>query len=783
MNHNKTYHLHLTGIVQGVGFRPMVVQFAQQHKLAGYVCNTADGLHIEFNTTEDNVQNIVNSIISQAPPLAYIAAYSCTVTETKQYAGFTIRPGSQTAFSNLPITIDFALCDACRQEMNDVHNRRYRYPFITCTQCGPRYSITQALPYERVNTSMQPFTMCEQCNQEYESIANRRYYSQTNSCEHCGVHLRLFDNQGNEVLKGNSTCITHTIDFLKAGKIVAVKGIGGYLLLCDASNAACITTLRNRKHRPAKPFAVLCKDVYQAKEIAFINTIKAEALQSVAAPIVLLKANKKANSICFDGIAPQLQKIGIMLPSAPLLQLIADGFDQPLIATSANISHASIIYEDEAALTQLTNIADYILTHNRTILIPQDDSVMCFSDYYAQPVILRRSRGLAPNYFNQSLQSSNNILCTGAAMKSSFCLVYQNNIYLSQYLGSTESYEAQQSYVHTVEHFLNLTGAKPAIIITDKHPHYFTTQYGNMLAEKYDSTLVSIQHHKAHFAAVLAENDLWQCQESVLGIIWDGTGLGDDGNIWGGEFLIYHDGAMERHTHFEYFPSLLGDKMAREPRLSALAACRNHKSAKHLLKQKFTVEEWKIYTKMLQTHNSLETSSAGRIFDAVASLLGLCDKQSYEGEAALYLETLAAQYFHTHGFNMDEVYFEQMNMHLPVSTTQLFSALSSDILRGKDKHFIAAKFHYSLVALVANIAHQTQCNHIAFSGGVFQNILLIDLLIHHLQADFKLYFHKKIPPNDENISLGQFAYRQQVIKETSRFKTEKSSKNKVEFSE
>jgi len=635
----ETYHIHINGIVQGVGFRPMIYHLAKKLKLNGYVKNDSDGVNVVFNASASEAEGFLSQIKIEAPEKSQIISTKLVKTADQKYVNFTILvEDNNTCEKQVLLSPDLALCPSCRAELNDPENRRYRYPFITCTQCGPRYSIMNRLPYERHTTAMQAFTMCESCNDEYHDVVNRRFFSQTNSCADCGIALSLYRDFSTVVPGDTEAILLRTKIYLQRGKIVAVKGIGGYLLLCDAHNSQAINTLRTRKHRPSKPFAILYPDIHSVQNSFELNQQEKELLESPAAPIVLLAPKSgEFDELAVKEIAQGLEHLGIMIPYNPLLELIAADFDKPLIATSANISGSPIIYKDEDALTYLFDIADYIMTNNREIIIPQDDSVVQVSKYTHQQIILRRSRGYAPSFLRYRPKTKQCILATGAFLKSSFTLVVNGNAFVSQFLGSGESFESQLMYKQTLEHWLEMYAVKPDIIVADMHPGYFSHEYARELAAKFEVELKQVQHHEAHFAAVLAENKLLSKTEPVLGVIWDGTGLGTDQNIWGGEFFTYADNRMERVNHFGYFPTIAGDKTAMEPRIAALCAISKSDHQPKLLKEKFTDAEWNNYH-VLIANAKLFTSSVGRIFDAVASLLGICDKQSYEGEAAMYLQ-------------------------------------------------------------------------------------------------------------------------------------------------
>ncbi len=744
-----TFHIHICGQVQGVGFRPHVYRLAQQFNLAGSVSNATDGVHIEVNGVEAVVRKFLSEIIGQAPPHARIESHKLTAVDSRVFTEFKIADSQRAGNNKIRLTPDFSICSNCNEELTDINNRRHGYGFITCTQCGPRYSIQRETPYDRHKTTMASFSMCDACLKEYNDPSDPRFYSQTNSCTACGIKLSLFDKNSNEL--STDSPIEFITKALKEGKIVAAKGIGGYLLLCDASNDSVIKTLRQRKSRPKKPLAVMYPNMVVLKVDLIPSSEEERLLQTPESPIVLIECDRAASTaIAKQQIAPGLNKIGVMMPYAPLLKLIADDFGRPLIATSGNISGAPITYNDEDALSLLSDFADLIVTHNRVIIVPQDDSVV--QVVKEKSILLRRSRGYAPSYFGPMPGGiKDGVIAMGSDLKGSIGMSHEGQWHVSQFLGNQESYEAQLAYDKVLQHLLHLTGVKPTYILVDQHPGYYTTQKGKSWADEMKMPVFPIQHHEAHFAAVLQENNLIESDDPVLGVIWDGTGHGSDGNSWGGEFFEYSNYKISRTCHLDYVPLLAGDKMAREPRLSAMAFCARHKEAGNLLQNKFSNDEYTLYTKMLN-HPESSTCSMGRMFDAVASLLGLCDVSTYEGEAALYLQNLAET-------NKDELNdgYQVLLHNNSISTASIMAGIVSDILRGHSKSGIAMKFHLTLVGMIKLIATSKKYNEIAFSGGVFQNKLLIDLIVEGL-GDFKLYFHKELPPNDENISFGQLAH-------------------------
>ena len=758
-----TYHIHIKGIVQGVGFRPFIYKVATQFKLKGWVNNGFNGVHIAFNASTELAFDFYKNVLKQAPSNARIYSHNIIKSSYTPFIEFNIVRSEVSGEPDIPLTPDFALCPTCTKELSSPKNRRFQYPLITCTYCGPRYSIAQKLPYDRHTTTMHPFTMCPQCKSEYDNPLDRRYYSQTNSCEACGITLNFIDFTTSEKeyasLNYNQT-IELAVDYIQKGNILAIKGIGGYLLVCDAANPQAIKKLRKRKQRPSKPFAVMYPTIEQIENEFLLNKEEKEALTNEVAYIVLLQT-KTTNtpSIATELVAPNLKRIGCMVPYAPLFQLLLDKFGKPIIATSGNVSGSPILFQDQVAKEELKSIADGILMHNRAIVVPQDDSVVSYTAHHNHRIIHRRSRGLAPTYTNSNLKYSElSVLATGAQMKSSFSLLHKNRIYVSQYLGDMDNYLTQKAYLYTFEHMQSILSCTPQVIITDKHPNYFTTEWGNEKAQELNISIHYVQHHQAHFAAVLTENNLLDSEEPILGVIWDGTGMGNDQQIWGGEFLVFQNKQFERKEHIGYFPFILGDKMPKEPRISALCLAYSISESEELLKPKFNPQEWNIYQKILASPtNALMTSSMGRLFDAVASLLLNIDKTSYEGEAAIIVENHAKSYAISVEPSFIYSYFRNQSKLPKNKANYLVQAVLNDLKKSVPTDKIAYSFHISLVDLIRKVAIENSIKDIAFSGGVFQNELLTDMIISLLQNDFKLFFHKQLSPNDENISLGQLA--------------------------
>ncbi len=754
----KTWHIHIQGLVQGVGFRPFVYQLARQFNLTGWVNNSNDGVHLEFNADASVAEQFYKTLIQQAPVLSTITKHSFAETNHKSFQNFEIVESDVYGEAHLLVTPDFGICENCKTELKTPGNRRYQYPFITCTQCGPRYSIIRQVPYDRINTTMDIFEMCKQCIEEYHDPTNRRHFSQTNSCPNCAITMQLFDNKKNLIEEDQSKIITSICALWNAGKIVAIKGIGGYLLTCDATNKAAIKELRKRKHRPAKPFALMFPDINILQNEVYLHDKEINELESVHAPIVLLELkNPSQSALALQEIAPGLSRIAVMLPYTALYVLLMEYFKKPIIATSGNMSNAPIVFRDADALEELSRVADYILVNNREIVIPQDDSVITYSRQTQQRIMLRHARGFAPLYINNKIIfPGKTILATGAMLKSSFTLLHHRNIHVSQYLGDTDNVDAQNNFEHTLHHFLHLFKCRPEIILADKHPDYFSSHLAQRLSEEWSIPLIKVQHHEAHFAAVLAENNLLDEEEPVLGVIWDGTGLGDDRQIWGGEFFLFQEKQFTRINHVAYFDWFVADKMAREPRLAALSLCYENKEAEKILRPKFSTIEWNNYHQLL-SNNQLKTSSIGRVFDAAASLLGLIDKTSFEGEAAMMVSELALSYFKKNP-QLPTAWLHDNELQKNLNPKELTGGIIKELNKGTDKSEIAAWFHVRLALIIKKVADENHCNKVCCSGGVFQNEVLIDLLADLSGEKITLYYNNDLPPNDENISFGQLAW-------------------------
>ncbi|MCV6631767.1 MAG: carbamoyltransferase HypF [Flavobacteriaceae bacterium] len=747
----QTCLIQITGLVQGVGFRPFVFLLAKRLGIVGTVSNNNKGVEIVATANAQNMQKFYQAILLEAPHIADIHSHSLQYIDLQEFYQFEILNSSQEQAPNFSLTPDFALCQNCRNEMQDPLHPKYNYPFTSCTQCGPRWAISIATPYERSRTSMHLFGMCTVCKNEYDNPCDRRFHSQTNSCPNCGISIFLKDNNGNHIASSYMEVLSHCKEVLETGQILAVKNNSGFLLCVDATNTTAIQRLRARKKRPKKPFAILYPNLKLLEKDLFLSKEEVQILSGPQSPICILSAYNYQGTLAMQDIAPGLQQLGVMIPHTALLQFLMQTIDFPLVATSGNLHASPILADNNTALEQLENIADAFLMHNLKIQNPQDDSVVRFSPQHQHPILIRRARGYAPNYTSQQFSSKQKPLALGAHLKSSIAFLPNKLLYLSAYMGNLDHWEVCQKLEERITYFQTLFRCKANPFLIDKHPKYYSNILGKNLSQQQESSLQQIQHHKAHFAAIMGEHQLFH--QHVLGVVFDGSGYGDDDHIWGGEFFDYHNHRIQRINHLSYFDWILGDKMAREPRISLLVL--SSPPMQDLVQSKFTEIEWRNYQKLLQT-NSLKTSSIGRLFDAVASLLGLCDRNTYEAEAALLLENFIGDFDSL----SNRSYFENEEF----DPYQLLEKCYIDLEKGTEKQQIALNFLFSISSYIFLYAKKNNYNHIAFSGGVFQNALLVDLLISHKEPNLQLYFHQSLAANDENIAFGQIMYHLQIQK-------------------
>ena len=743
----KTYKISISGQVQGVGFRPYVYNLATEYNLKGTVSNDENGVAIFVTGLTKSLNDFYNNLIKRPPSLAKILDSNLEEISVESFNDFRIIPSEVKGGLNLPLTPDFAICDKCKGEIKRTSNKRFNYAFTTCVNCGPRWSITKTFPFERNHTAIDKFQMCESCKSEYKNPIDRRFHSQTNTCSTCGIDLKLINSKDEVVNLDNNNVFNKIAKLLADNKIIAIKNTSGYLLCCNAENKEVVKSLRVKKNRPNKPFAVLYPSLELLKSEVEISIGHEQLLNSSVSPIVITSLNNFCGEIVLNDVAPGLSQLGVMLPNSGVLQLLCNELDFPIIATSGNIHGSPIISNDEEAIEKLKNVADYFLQHNLEITHPQDDSVTKLSCKFKKEVLFRRSRGLAPNFWNVNIHSNEKVMAMGAHLKSSIAYYPNKYLYISQYLGNLDNFDVFNRFENTSKSFIDIFKENPEVILVDKHPLYQSTRYGKELAEKLNSRLIEIQHHKAHFTSIIGENDLFD--EKVLGVVFDGTGLGDDSQIWGGEFFIYENNKIERIDHLDYFDWILGDKMSKESRLSLLSLA--SEDIQGVLEEKFTSAEIKTY-QSLKNSNKLKTSSVGRLFDAVASLLNITDYNTYEGEAAILLEN------YIQGYKLENCRYYLSENETEFSANEIIKSIYKDLKEGVSKKDIIANFLFTLASYIIDVAIKNNIKNIAFSGGVFQNTTLVDMLIELTPKKIKLYFHKDLSPNDENISFGQMMY-------------------------
>lgn len=744
----KRLRLEIEGIVQGVGFRPFVYRLADVHRLTGWVCNTAAGVLLEVEGGEDALCLFLQEIERDAPPLAVINSIKREDIPACGGDGFEII-ASGGGKAGAHISPDCDVCPDCLRELFDPTDRRYHYPFINCTNCGPRYSIITGIPYDRPQTTMARFAMCPDCLSEYENPANRRFHAQPNACPACGPRLRLVDAKGVAVA---GEPLEMAVSLLKKGNIVAVKGIGGYHLAVDACNDAAVNKLRRRKKRDEKPFALMSSTLEDISRYAFYSQTEGRFLAGVERPIVLLK--KREENPIAPLVAPVNGYFGAMLPSSPLHHLLLKENFIALVMTSGNLSDEPISFRDDEALERLAGIADFFLSHDREIHTRTDDSVVRI--FLGSPLFLRRSRGYVPRGIRLPSRHQS-VLAVGGELKSTICLTRGDEGFMSQHIGDLQNATTLRSLEETVTHLSQVLEIKPAVIAHDLHPDYLSTGYA---AEITDLPKVAVQHHHAHMAACMAENGL---EGDVIGVIFDGTGYGPDGHIWGGEFLLGDYSGFQRMGHFQYLPMPGGDAAVREPFRMALSYCYEAYGA-----EAFTLplpflasingQERKLFHRMLERRvNSPLTSSCGRLFDAVASIIGVRNRISYEGQAAIELEALAEKGRMT--WNYPYAVVKRDNM-LIADFRLMIAALVQDLLGGDPKADAALRFHDTLAAVTADICgkirRESGVERVVLSGGVFQNKLLSERMYALLQErNFQVYTHRLVPPNDGGLALGQ----------------------------
>ena len=759
--------LIVTGAVQGVGFRPFVYRLAQKLSVQGAVYNEYRGVVINIEGPSATLDTFIQQLKTQHPRSANIRSIDIEPLPLHGYEDFSIQPSAASGSPRVDILPDLSSCDACIAEANDPSDRRYQYAFTSCTQCGPRWSIIKQIPYDRDKTTMDDFPFCTECEQEYTNPLSRRFHHQANACPRCGPQLTLYDTNKN-CLAHENEALAKTIDAINSGLTVALKGIGGYQLIIDANNAVAIKQLRERKQRFRKPLALMCKDIAQVKSICTCSKAEQALLQTPAAPIVLLKKRADQNSVA-EQAAPGNPYLGIMLPTTILHHLLLQEFGKPLIVTSGNVSGEPICIDDADAFTRLSAIADLFLMHNRAIVRPLDDSVA--QVVLNKPMLLRRARGYAPTPITIEHQINNSpststILAVGSYLKNTIATNLENRVLLGAHIGDLDNLVSRQVFKQRIQNLCDVYQLQPELVVHDAHPDYPSTHYAVNSGLKCHA----VQHHHAHIAACMAEHGL---TETMLGIAWDGIGLGDDGSAWGGEFLFADLMGYKRVASFLPFPLIGGDKAAQDPRraafgvLSDLYAHDPQSLLNNPVLKLFSPQEKSIFTTMLEKNiNITKTSSVGRLFDAAACLLGIGNENNFEGEAAMALQFSAEQadvnYISTYKhFKLPFINKQEVER---IDWRPLIQRLITDKEAGESNENLAYLFHRVMADSIIDFCQAHKISQLALTGGCFQNRLLLFLVVAALEKlNIKAYWPQAIPPNDGGIAFGQLAIGYHLI--------------------
>ncbi|MDR3458879.1 MAG: carbamoyltransferase HypF [Verrucomicrobiae bacterium] len=767
--------LAVHGAVQGVGFRPFVHRLAGELGLPGWVQNSPQGVVIEVEGGRDRLEQFRLRLETEKPPRSFIQSLEASWLDATGQVKFEIRPSATGGSRTALVLPDIATCPDCLREIFDPHNRRHGYPFTNCTNCGPRFSIIEALPYDRASTTMKTFAMCSACRAEYDDPRDRRFHAQPNACPVCGPRLELWNADG-QPLAGKHDALLRAAQAIRDGEIVAVKGIGGFHLLVDARNDAAVRRLRERKQREEKPLALMFPSLEGLGAVCEVSPLEAHRLRSPEAPIVLLRRHKAGAADCqcqsvdsadeLDqsatfcdcrgialSVAPGNPNLGVMLPANPLHHLLMAELSFPVVATSGNLSDEPVCTDEFEAFERLGSIADLFLIHNRPILRQVDDSIVRVM--LGREMILRRARGYAPLpvLLKPSGGGHPPMLAVGAHLKNSVALAVNDQVFLSQHIGDLKTEPASNAFHRVIADFEILFATKPEVIAADLHPDYLSTRF----AQASGRPVVGVQHHIAHVLSCMAENEI---EPPVLGIAWDGTGYGPDGTVWGGEFLLVTAEKVERVAHLRPFRLPGGDKAVKEPRRVALGLLYELYGEAafemdHLppLRAMPGVERITFKGMLQRQFNSPATSSAGRLFDAVASLIDLRQQVRFEGQAAMELEFALA------GNETDEHYDllpVAGGKSLMLDWAPMFGAILSDVQRGESAGLISAKFHNALVEAMVAVAKKTGVPRVALSGGCFQNRYLTERAVTRLRAEqFQPYWHQRVPANDGGIALGQ----------------------------
>ena len=753
MSSQRAVRIHISGVVQGVGFRPFVYGQALDHDLSGWVRNTSAGVDIQVEGESAQVEAFLTTLQEEPPPLASIHSYENADCPLEGFKTFEILASEAREGDFIPISPDVSLCDDCRKELFDPDDRRYRYPFINCTNCGPRFTIITDIPYDRPFTTMEDFEMCVDCNAEYHDPLDRRFHAQPVACPACGPQVWI-EVSGEKVAEREGA-VNMARQLLQEGKIVAIKGLGGFHLACDATNATAVQTLRQRKLRVDKPFAIMVHSLEAARVQAKLTEDEESLLVRRERPIVL--TDRRASSSIDPMVAPGQNRLGLMLPYTPIHELLLvreDGYPEALVMTSGNISEEPIAIDNQEALDRLDPLADAFLLHDRDIRTRCDDSVVTSFEQDIYP--LRRSRGYAP-YPVELPWEGKSILAGGPELKNTFCLTRGANAFISHHIGDLENYETLASFEDGVAHFERLFRIQPELLAYDLHPNYLSTRYIRDRAERESLPAIGIQHHHAHIAACMAENGL-PLESQVIGLSFDGTGYGEDGAIWGGEVLVGGYAEVERVAHLRYVPLPGGDAAIRAPWRTALAWLWQAEVEwnENLPPVAGSSDEQRqiLLGQLEQGLNAPPTSSMGRLFDAFAALIGVRQQVNYEAQAAMELEALVDK-------SEKGAYPISIDGEL-IDPAKMFRAVVTDEQAGTPVGVMAARFHNTIAMIAVDVCDRLRVEHglvdVVLSGGVWQNMVLLEKSVTMLrEKGYTVWVHRRVPANDGGISLGQAA--------------------------
>lgn len=740
------------GAVQGVGFRPFVYRLAKEMKLNGWVLNSSQGVFIEAEGYKEVLEEFLLRIDKEKPPRSFIQSMEFSYLDPAGYNDFNIRTSDDEGSKSVLMLPDIATCPECLNDVFDPSNRRFLYPFTNCTNCGPRFSIIERLPYDRKNSTMNMFTMCEECRAEYEDPLNRRFHAQPNACPVCGPHLELWNMQG-KLLESHQDAMVKLIEEIRTGKIAAVKGIGGFHLIVDARNDEAVKLLRKRKNREEKPLALMMPDIECVYKFCEVSEFEKRLLLSPESPVVLLK-RRDDNSELAMGIAPDNPYYGVMLPYSPLHHILMKELGFPVVATSGNFSDEPICIDENEALSRLEGIADVFLVHNRPIKRHVDDSIVRI--ILDREMVVRRARGYAPLPV-QIKEAQGSILAVGGHLKNNIAVSVNNNIFISQHIGDLETVEAYNAFEKVISDFENIYDVKPKQAVCDLHPNYISTYY----AQSLNCPVLAVQHHYAHILSCITENEV---EGDILGVSWDGTGYGTDGTIWGGEFLKVNRKSFKRFAHLRQFRLPGGEIAIKEIWRTAAGLLFDIYGEEILSDRSISsfrdIPDSKLYLlkKMLEKNiNSPVTSSAGRLFDAVASITGTSSYSHFEGQAAMQVE------FSAKLLNSNEAYPFRILENAAGTETEyildwepMVKGILNDVKNKMETGFITGKFHNTLTDMIVETVKRSGDKKVVLSGGCFQNQYLLERTVNYLTDNgFSIYWHQRVPTNDGGISLGQ----------------------------